>query len=202
MMTAIRRPTMTLGLGTFGVLLATLFFWLSALGVPFAKGIYYVHTRENDVKYGNFGWCAGPSSSGIAKTTVCYQHVGYAFSPWIPGGVSATGALMFVALTAAFGTLALGALAYTLATLRAGIVALALTAFTTFLATMSFLLVTILFGTAHRRFNADTLNAHYGAGFVLVILGWLILLASTALVLLGWRGARRYASHTSTVVAH
>lgn len=48
---------------------ASLFFWLAAFSVPYIKSIYYVRTRENDVKYGNFGWCA-------LSDTVCYRNVG------------------------------------------------------------------------------------------------------------------------------
>ncbi|WWD09380.1 hypothetical protein V865_007503 [Kwoniella europaea PYCC6329] len=72
-----------------------------------------------------------------------------------------------------------------------------LTLFTTLLATISFFLVTIIFGTAHHRFNNDNLDAHYGAAFVLVILGWLIyLFVAIPLVFLGWFKQRR--QHTTT----
>ncbi|WWC99657.1 hypothetical protein V866_006561 [Kwoniella sp. B9012] len=192
-----RRSPLILGLAAFAVLIATLFFWLSAFSVPFIDSIHYVHTRENDVRFGNFGWCAGAPLNGLVAGKACHQHVGYNFRPWIPGGKSATGALILVALTAGFGSLAFLSLLHSVINIASGAVSFGLTLFTTLLATISFFLVTIVFGTAHRRFNNDNLDAHYGAAFVLVILGWLIyLLLAIPLVFLGWFKQRR--QHTTT----
>ncbi|OCF39513.1 hypothetical protein I317_06672 [Kwoniella heveanensis CBS 569] len=198
--TTARRPTLCLALGTLGVLIATLFFWLSAFSVPFIKGIHYIHTRENDVKFGNFGWCAGPKYT-FDRSVQCLQQVGYDFRPWVPGGEGPTGALIFVALTAGFGSLAFLALLASLARAGLGIFGFALTAFTTFLSVISWFLVLIIWGTAHRRSNHDNLDAHYGAAFVLVIIGTFIFIASCALVALGWLRGRRYQTHTTTVTA-
>ncbi|WWD09379.1 hypothetical protein V865_007502 [Kwoniella europaea PYCC6329] len=41
-----KRSPLKLGLAAFAVLIATLFFWLSAFSVPFIDSIHYVHTRE------------------------------------------------------------------------------------------------------------------------------------------------------------
>ncbi|ODN84157.1 hypothetical protein L202_00161 [Cryptococcus amylolentus CBS 6039] len=191
MVAANRRSPLTLSLAAVAMFIATLFFWLSAFSVPFIKGIHYIHTRENDVKFGNFGWCAGPPDTGYPGT-VCYQHVGYDWSPWFPGNKHTTGALMLVALTAAFGTLAFFSLMHSVMDLRSGMCSFFLTNLTTFLATLSFLLVVIIFGTAHHRFKRDNLDPHYGAAFVLVIIGWLILLVTPPLVTIGWFRERRY----------
>ncbi|WRT64119.1 uncharacterized protein IL334_001048 [Kwoniella shivajii] len=193
-----RRSPLTLTLAAIAVFIATLFFWLSAFSVPFIKSIHYIHTRENDVKFGNFGWCAGPLFSGIGGVA-CHQHVGYNFGSWIPGGKSATGALILVALTAAFGTFAFFSLLHSITNLASGAASFGLTIFTNLLAFISFLLVVIIFGTAHHRFNDDTLDAHYGAAFVLVILGWLLYLVAIPLVFLGWFRERHYRNQTTNV---
>ncbi|WWC86228.1 uncharacterized protein L201_001101 [Kwoniella dendrophila CBS 6074] len=196
------RAPLLLGLAAFSILIATVFFWLSAFSTPFIKSIHYIHTRENDVRYGNFGWCAGAPLNGLILGRKCHQHVGYDFKPWLPGGKSATGALIFVALTAAFGSLSFFSLLHSATNIASGAASFGLTLFTTLLATISFFLVTIIFGTGHRRFNHDNLDAHYGAAFVLVILGWLILLLVTVpLVFLGWFKNRRQRTTKATIRA-
>ncbi|WVQ85534.1 hypothetical protein IAT38_007700 [Cryptococcus sp. DSM 104549] len=186
-----RRSPVALTLAAVVVFIATLFFWLSAFSVPFIKRIYYLHTRENDVKFGNFGWCAGPVYTGTLGR-VCYQHVGYTWRPWFPGHDHTTGALLLVALTAAFGTFAFFALLHSIRDLRSGACSFFLTFFTLLLSTISFLLVLVVFGVAHHRLNKDTLDAHYGAAFVLVIIGWLLYLAAMPLVVIGWFRERSY----------
>ncbi|WWC58605.1 uncharacterized protein I303_101148 [Kwoniella dejecticola CBS 10117] len=193
------RSPLLLGLAALLVLIATLFFWLSAFSVPYIKSIHYIHTRENDVKFGNFGWCAGAPLNGLFSGLSCHRHVGYDFRPWIPGGKSATGALILVAFTAGFGSLAFFALLHSATNIASGAASFGLTLFTTLLATISFFLVVIIYGTAHRRFNNDTLDAHYGAAFVLVILGWLIYLAAIPLIFLGWFKNRRQHTTKATI---
>ncbi|WVO17876.1 hypothetical protein L204_105574 [Cryptococcus depauperatus] len=187
-----RQSSMSLGCGAVAMFIGTLFYWLSAFSTPFINGIYYVHTRENDVKFGNFGWCAGRNVLTGYPFEVCYQHVGYLFKPWIPGNQHTTGALLLVALTAAFGTLAFFSLLHSALDLKSGACSFFLTMLTTLLATISFLAVIIIFGVAHHRFKDDHLDPHYGAGLVLVIIGWLCFMLTPPLVLVGWFKERRY----------
>ncbi|WWD17916.1 hypothetical protein CI109_102361 [Kwoniella shandongensis] len=199
-----RRSPLSLTLAAVAVFIATLFFWLSAFSTPFIKHIHYIHTRENDVRFGNFGWCAEGALTGLIQGQRCYQHVGYEFGRWIPHK-SATGALILVALTAAFGTFAFFSLLHSAADLRSGAASFFLTIFTSLLATISFLLVVIIFGVAHHRFDDDSLRPRYGAAFVMVILGWLLYLAAIPLVVIGWFRERHYrntniTTHTTTAV--
>ncbi|KAK8865899.1 hypothetical protein IAR55_001047 [Kwoniella newhampshirensis] len=191
-----RQSPLSLTLAATAVFIATLFFWLSAFSTPFIKHIHYIHTRENDVRWGNFGWCADGPLTGIGGRE-CYRHVGYEFGRWIPHE-HAVGALILVALTAGFGTFAFFSLLHSASDLRSGACSFFLTLFTTLLATISFLLVVIVFGLAHHRFNQDTLRPHYGAAFVLVIIGWLLYLAAIPLVVIGWFTERRYRNTTTT----
>ncbi|WWC66379.1 uncharacterized protein I206_100280 [Kwoniella pini CBS 10737] len=193
------KSPLLLGFAAFLVLIATLFVWLSAFSVPYIRSIHYIHTRENDVKFGNSGWCAGAPLNGLLTGIKCHRHVGYNFRPWIPGGKSATGALILVALTAGFGSLAFFSLLHSATNIRSGAASFGLTLFTTLLATISFFLVVIVYGTAHRRFNHDNLDAHYGAAFVLVILGWLIYLLTIPLIFLGWFKNRRQHTTNATI---
>ncbi|WVQ85538.1 hypothetical protein IAT38_007704 [Cryptococcus sp. DSM 104549] len=186
-----KRSPRALTMAALVVFLATLFFWLAAFSVPFTKGLYYIHTHENDVKFGNFGWCVGPPRTGILGTA-CYQRVGYAWRPWFMGHTHTTGSLILVAFTAVLGTLALLSLMHSIMDLRSGACSFFLTIVTVFFATLSFLIVVILFGVAHHRLNNDHLDAHYGAAFVFVILGWLLYLLAVPLVIVGWFRERHY----------
>ncbi|KAK1923432.1 hypothetical protein DB88DRAFT_453623 [Papiliotrema laurentii] len=172
------------------MLVASVFFWLSAFSVPFIKSIYYVKTRANDVKYGNFGWCANDNR-------LCYRHVGYSWHPQIIGNDHLTGSLILVALTAGFGSLAMFSLLHSIRDLRSGATSFFLTLFTALLATISFFLVVICWGVAHHRFSRDSLQPKYGAAFVLGIIGWLLYLAAIPFVIIGWFRQRHYRETTT-----
>ncbi|EIW72609.1 hypothetical protein M231_05164 [Tremella mesenterica] len=180
-----RAAPASLSAAAFLMFVATLFYWLVAFSVPFIKHIHFVHTRENDVKYGTFGWCA-------LANRVCYRHVGYAWHPEIIDNTHLTGSLILIALTAAFGTFAFFSLLHSLTDLRSGVCSFFLTLFTSFLAFLSFLLALICFGVAHHRFNRASLDAHYGAALPLLILGWLMYMACIPLVFIGWLREHHY----------
>lgn len=58
--------------------------------------------------------------------------------------------------------------------------------------TPSILLATITWAVAHHRFSNLSLEPHYGAALPLVIVGWLIHLATVPLVVIGWVRERRH----------
>ncbi|ORY28984.1 hypothetical protein BCR39DRAFT_533429 [Naematelia encephala] len=180
-----RRYPASLGLGAFLVLAATLFFWVSAFSVPYIKSLSYLHSDGNGVKYGNFGWCKTDNS-------LCFKHDGYAWHPEFIGGKHTTGALIFVALTAAFGTLAWLSILHSIYNLSSGFLSAFLTGLTALCATISFFIVVVVFGVAHHRFKHEGLSPHYGGAFPLVIVGWLVYLIALPLIIIGWIRERHY----------
>jgi small-conductance mechanosensitive channel len=63
--------------------------------------------------------------------------------------------------------------------------------FTSFLGTISLILVLAAFATAHRRLGRDGIERHYGPAFAMVIVAWLMYLAAVPFVIIGWFAIRR-----------
>ncbi|GFZ43129.1 hypothetical protein JCM24511_00848 [Saitozyma sp. JCM 24511] len=179
---AYARAPASLSVAAFFVLLATLFFWLSAFSVPFIKSISYLHTSDG-MKFGNFGWCDGP---------ICYRHVGYAWYPEVLDKTHLTGSLILVAITAGFGSLAFLSLVHSIVDLASGFCSFTLTLISALLSSISFLLVVICWGVAHHRFSDNGLDPKYGSAFALVIVGWVLYLLAIPFVVIGWFRERHY----------
>ncbi|KAL7423820.1 hypothetical protein Q5752_001404 [Cryptotrichosporon argae] len=177
-------PSTAMAITCFLVLVATIFFWLSAFSTPYIHSIWYIHLRnDDDVKFGTFGWC---SAFG------CLPHrVGYAWHPEILDNTHLTGSLILVAITAGVGSLAFLSLVHSMYDLVSGAGSFFLVLLTNLLAFVSTLLVLVCWGVAHHRFNKAGLEPRYGAAFVLVILGWLLYLLAIPFALIGWLAIRR-----------
>jgi uncharacterized membrane protein len=89
-------------------------------------------------------------------------------------------------------------LALTFAYIRHNAIASLIQLVTTFLATISLLLVLICWGVAHHRFSDNNLEPQYGAAFVLVIIGWILYLLAIPFVVVGWFRERHYRTTTTT----
>ena len=63
--------------------------------------------------------------------------------------------------------------------------------FTSFLSSITLILVLAAFVTAHRRLGRDGIERHYGPAFAMVIVAWLMYLAAVPFVIIGWFAIRR-----------